>query len=79
LTHFEPHNGLTRSWPLVEFNNVSLHFVNLHLYDVFGPKQATIVNFDALFENIGFGAIFFVFDRFGNCWNEGEEIHILLI
>jgi hypothetical protein len=37
---------------------VYLVLIRLHLYDVFGPKHATILNFDALFEYIGFGAIF---------------------
>jgi hypothetical protein len=36
---------------------VYLVLIRLHLYDVFGPKRATILNFDALFEYIGFGAI----------------------
>jgi hypothetical protein len=40
-------------------------------------KQQSSTN--ALFENIGFGAIFLVFDHFENCWNEGEEIQIFLI
>jgi hypothetical protein len=29
--------------------NGGLPVVNLHLYDAFGPKRATIFNFDALF------------------------------
>jgi hypothetical protein len=64
--------------------NASLPFVNLHLYNVFGLKQATIVNFDALFETVGiggrrFGAIFLVFYGFLKLLELGEEIQILLI
>jgi hypothetical protein len=34
--------------------NGGLPIVNLHLYVDFGPKRASIFNFDALFEYIGF-------------------------
>jgi hypothetical protein len=44
--------------------NASLPFVNLHLYDVFGPKQATIVNSGALFDDQGFWDNFLSFVRF---------------
>jgi hypothetical protein len=63
----------------IKDENAGLPCIRLHFYVDSCPKQARILNFGSLLAYQGFWdnflSLFFVF---GNCWNGGKKIHILL-
>jgi hypothetical protein len=69
-----------KSKKCIKDENGGLPCIRLHFYVDSCPKQARILNFISLLRYQGFWddflSLFFVF---GNCWNGGEKLHILLI